>query len=178
MTPFRNDEGNPFNRQSVWPRMPQSQIRLGGAVMAARAPAPAIDEARVFGAAAAPRAAAVEPVVAEPVAVAEPEPVPAPPPEILSEAPPLVAPIGVRRAAPPRRELRLTPLAAAAAVGAGGTAAVFLLLGVKLPGAPAPPPAPSPQALAVGELVAASAPAPAVAPLRAAELVATPAPAP
>ena len=29
MTPFRNDDDNPFSRPSVWPKMPQAPMSLG-----------------------------------------------------------------------------------------------------------------------------------------------------
>ena len=28
MTPFRNDEANPFSRESVWPKMPQTPLSV------------------------------------------------------------------------------------------------------------------------------------------------------
>ena len=29
MTPFRNDDTNPFSRPSIWPKMPQTPMRVG-----------------------------------------------------------------------------------------------------------------------------------------------------
>src|SRR5579859_8085620 len=128
MTPFRNDAANPWSRESIWPHLPQAPLAI---------------RAR-------PRVAAVAaPVAPQPAPPAlDPEPAPLAPP-------PFVAPMrvaAVRRARPRRRELRLTPLIAAAAVGAGGLLALFLLIGVAPPrGEPAPPTTGT--ALAVGDLV-------------------------
>jgi hypothetical protein len=115
MTPFRNDEGNPFGRESAWPTMPQTPLLIDGVAPVRIAPAawPAVAELR--------------------------------PPQRPSQ--PLQAPV-LRR-----RELRLTPLIAAGAVGVGGLLALFLMIGVAPPpkvAAPAPPPL---SALSVGELV-------------------------
>jgi hypothetical protein len=144
MTPFRNDETNPFSRPSVWPKMPQTPMRVGALPRPAPPPEPpAPDPVRMEVIAAAAEAE-----------MAIPEPAPLPPrPEAQPEPPPIAAPVGQQPARASRREPRLTPLVAAAAVGAGGMAALFLLLDVRPALAPrAPPPEPR-AALAVGEMV-------------------------
>jgi hypothetical protein len=35
MTPFRNDASNPFDRESLWPRLPQTPLELGARTRAA-----------------------------------------------------------------------------------------------------------------------------------------------
>jgi hypothetical protein len=146
MTPFRNDDTNPYSRPSVWPKMPQTPMRVGPLPRAApRAPALTIAEVEVTAAAA----------EAE---MAIPEPAPEPPPEPQ----PIAAPIGIRpsgRKQPSRREPRLTPLIAAAAVGAGGMAALFLLIGMRPTATPPAATAEPRSTLAVGEMVGETAPA-------------------
>ncbi|HEY8005010.1 MAG TPA: hypothetical protein VIE16_12320 [Phenylobacterium sp.] len=243
MTPFRNDETNPFARQSPWPGMPQTVLRPTTTPAAAGTPVPAegapataqpepepapqpvtlirtpIPQLEDSPAQAGPVAAAPM-FMASPAArpVAEPEPViaaepaapvsppraapPAPPQPVYSpvldpaerlpkfrpldeeetrivrrapqarsfnpelydvdifaseDAPPLVSPIGAQRTRrkperPGRRELRLTPLLAAAAVGAGGTAALFLMVGLGRESALTAP-KDSASSLAAGQLV-------------------------
>ena len=129
MTPFRNDDDNPFSRPSVWPKMPQAPMSLG-ALPRARTPAPQpapepeprpqaqIEPVEVVQAEIAIAPAGIE--VAAPEPLAEPE------------APPIAASLARRRRARPAHQpLRLTPLIAAAAVGAGGVAALFLVMGVR-----------------------------------------------
>lgn len=93
MTPFRNDQENPFARDRAWPAMPQAPLRVARArtVLGMGVAEPGIE--------------AIEP--------AEPRP---------AES----KPAGGGR---PRPELRLTPLIGAAAAGAGGLLALFLLIG-------------------------------------------------
>ena len=99
MTPFRNDESNPFIQESIWPKLPQTplpaRVRRSSAAPRSR-PSAAMGgwvDARTVGAAAAP---AVE---AEPT----------------FEAEPLAAPILPRAAPRPARlRVRLTPLISAA----------------------------------------------------------------
>jgi hypothetical protein len=170
MTPFRNDEANPFGRPSVWPKMPQSPMSLGVLPRAfAPAPAPAPR----------PVVQVVEAEVAIAAADAEmaiPEPPPAPEPPLELE--PIAAPIGVRRGVPARQGLRLTPLIAAAAVGAGGMAALLLMLGVRPAMAPSAAPVAPRATLAVGEIVGGpAAPLPAPAPAASTQ-AAAPSPAP
>jgi hypothetical protein len=161
MTPFRNDEANPFSRPSIWPKMPQAPMSLG-ALPRASAPAPPPEPAPEP--APHPQVQVVEAEVA--IAAAEAEmaiPAPPPAPEPPLELKPIAAPIGVRRTAQPHRALRLTPLVAAAAVGAGGMAALFLVLGVRPALAPAPKlapgaPVPARSTLAVGDIVSAAGP--------------------
>ena len=43
MTPFRNDTANPFARESLWPRLPQTPLELGGRTRAAMAEPPRPD---------------------------------------------------------------------------------------------------------------------------------------
>ncbi len=56
MTPIRNDDENPFARESVWPTMPQTPLGLDEARPAAARPAREldIDEVMVVAAAAEP----------------------------------------------------------------------------------------------------------------------------
>jgi hypothetical protein len=118
MTPFRNDEENPFARESVWPKMPQTPLRLAG----------------------------VRTVLGRGVAHFEPK--------LDIDYALVVAAPALAQAAPRRRpDLRLTPLIAAAAVGAGGLLTLFLLIGNGPESAPVAAPQVSPSALAVGELV-------------------------
>ncbi len=152
MTSFRNDDHNPYGRASAWPKMPEAPFRLGGVPMAAQLTS-------------AP--SSTKPVTPEPTHQAEPL---------------RVAPIAVRPVRAASRSLRLTPLIAAAAVGAGGMLALVLLFGLGVSHAPAPPPAQlTPSALAVGALVgqggptSVSTPSPLTA---AAEPATTPAPPP
>jgi hypothetical protein len=116
MTPFRNDEENPFARDSAWPKMPQAPLRLAKA-------------RTVLG-----------------LGVADFEP------EIDIDQASVVAAPALVQASPRRRsDLRLTPLIAAAAVGAGGL--LTLLIGIGPGPGPVAAPPPATTALAVGELV-------------------------
>jgi hypothetical protein len=124
MTPFRNDAANPWSRESIWPGMPQAPLSI-----CAWSPRPA------------PR----------------PQPQPQPQPMVLEPGPQsqptALGPQPPRLAPQARRELRLTPLIGAAAVGAGGLLALFLLIGVApMPAAPAQPPARPASALAASAL--------------------------
>ncbi|MGZ3375582.1 MAG: hypothetical protein ACXU8S_03195 [Phenylobacterium sp.] len=66
MTPFRNDEENPFARERVWPAMPQAPLRLArartvlgmGMGVADAEPEPAASAAAAAPFAAAPRVSA------------------------------------------------------------------------------------------------------------------------
>jgi hypothetical protein len=100
MTPFRNDEQNPFSRESVWPKMPQTPLSVAPGRPAPSRYAP-------------PQDVEIDQVMA-PAAPAEPDP--------------FRALTRTRHARPPRR-LRRTPLIAAAAVGVGGLLTLFLLIG-------------------------------------------------
>ncbi|HEX3366679.1 hypothetical protein [Phenylobacterium sp.] len=166
MTPFRNDAANPWSRESVWPHLPVTPLKLGG-----WRPAP---PPRTEAPPAPPPPAALEP---QPT-VARPEPpLLAPPP--FAPSPRLAATTGaIRRDRPSRRALRVTPLVAAGAVGAGGGLALFLLIGVARPPAAAPtePPATA-STLAVGQLIGGTAaPQPAAAPMPTPTLTAPPGP--
>ncbi len=124
MTPFLHDEQNPFARTSAWPTMPQAPLRVA-------------------------RARTVLGMGVEAFEADEPRVVPAP---VEPETAPIIMASIV--AAPGRRpELRLTPLIAAAAVGAGGLLTLFLLIGIGPDPLPATAPAAQSSALAVGELV-------------------------
>jgi hypothetical protein len=107
MTPFRNDDENPFGRDRAWPKMPQTPLSVSPGRAAPSRYAPALGLDGMAGAAS-----------------AEPEPSPAP--DIEFE--PLVF-SRPRRMPPSRRGLRLAPLVAAAAVGVGGLLTLFLVIG-------------------------------------------------
>ena len=81
MTPFRNDDGNPFARDTPWPKMPQAPMRLTGLPKAS----PPASPARGFGLEA---EAFAPPKVISPPA---PEPAPAPIADTAPE-PQIVAP--------------------------------------------------------------------------------------
>jgi hypothetical protein len=123
MTPFRNDESNPFHRKSVWPGMPAAPMRLDGLRKAAPPqPSPAFEVVETPVPVPPAEPPVYEPPVYEPPVYAPPVYERAAPEIIASEPQPLVAPIGLERKRQPRRDPRLTPLVAAAAVGAGGMA--------------------------------------------------------
>lgn len=197
MTPFRNDESNPFARKSPWPGMPQTVLRPTARPPAAgppaegepeppphpvtliRTPIPQLEPNLARAAGETPGPVAISPVVSG-SAAGEPARTPSAPsthgvspaldpgerlprfrpldeeetriarralqardvdpqlydPDLFvpKDAPP-PAPTGAReprrrRPRPGRREVRLTPLIAAGAVGAGGTAALFLMVGL------------------------------------------------
>ncbi len=162
MTPFRNDDSNPFARKSPWPGMPQSTLRLPRR----RGPRQRLRPSRRRRPSRNTSQPAVEASAPPPEPLPQTEPAPAP--FTAREDPPLVTPpIGARRprarpARAPRAEPRLTPLIAAAAVGRRRTAALFLLIGLGESRAPGP------GGLRIGaggrDLVAAAAPAPLAAP--------------
>jgi hypothetical protein len=173
MTPFRNDDGNPFARETPWPKMPQTPMRLGALPKATPPVAPPIapptpppSPVRGFGLE--PEAFAPPKVINPPTPAPDLAPTPAPTVEAAPAAPvPFAAPIERPRGRR-RTEPRLTPLIAAGAVLAGGIGATFLMLGVRAGPKPAAAATP-PGGLAVGELVSAGATArlPAVVPLAA-----------
>lgn len=158
MTPFRNDTENPFDRQSLWPRLPQRPLAVvafrGGANGEAMSP-PVVrfetlaDEDDDRGMAWFDSRAHFDADGPRPYLPAT---------AVIALRP---TDFTLRPAVATRRELRLTPLIAAAAVGTGGLLALFLLIG--FPPEPAAPPVQAPvqvsSGLWVGALVAAPAPA-------------------
>ncbi len=135
MTPSQDDD-NPFSRPSVWPKMPQAPFRVGGLPMAAPL--------------------SPSPVVTDRIPSAErPAEPPVPPPVAQDFAP---APLAARPHRSPAP--RLTPLVAAAAVGAGALLALGLLVVAdQAPRSPAASTSSS-SALAIGQLVGRAAPTP------------------
>lgn len=48
MTPFRNDASNPFERESLWPRLPQTPLEISGGTRAAFAVVGAAGDDELF----------------------------------------------------------------------------------------------------------------------------------